>query len=83
MAMAMRRSALGRSRGGDAARERGRAPTSSSVLEENHTNSSSFGPVGHKAGLLSDFGGVAGWCAALRTKEMADDTEAPPMQATP
>ena len=74
--MAMRRTAPGRSRG--------RAPTSSSVLEENHTKSaSSFGPVGHKPGLLSDFGGVAGWCAALRTKEMADDTEAPPMQATP
>ena len=69
----MRRNTLGRSRGGDAARERGRAPTSSSVLEENHTKSaSSFGPVGHKPGLLSDFGGVGGWCAAMRTKEMAD-----------
>ena len=40
-----------------------------------------FVPVGHKPGLLSDFGGVAGWNAAMRTKEMADDTEARPMQA--
>ena len=68
----------------DAAHERGRARTSSNqvVPEENHTKSytSSFVPVGHKPGLLSEFGGVAGW---MQTKEMADDTEAPPMQATP
>ena len=82
----MRRTAPGRSRGSDAARERGRAPTSSSpvVLEENHTKSTfSFGPVGHKPGLFSDLGGIAGWLTAMRTKEMGDDTEAPPMQATP
>ena len=64
------------SRGSDPVRERGRAPP-----EEKHTTStSSFVPVGHKPGLFSDLGGIAGW-HAMRIKEMGDDAEAPPMQA--
>ena len=76
------------SRESDAACERGRAPSAGSqvVPKEKQTKSSrrkctsSFVPVGHKPGLLSDFGGVAGWNAAMRTKEKAG-AEAPPMQA--
>ena len=76
------------SRESHAAHNRGRARTSSSqvVPEEKQTKSSrrkctsSFGPVGHKPGLLSEFGGIAGWNAAMRTKEEAG-AEAPPMQA--
>ena len=76
------------SRESHAAHERGRAPSAGSqvVPEEKQTKSSrrksasSFGPVGHKPGLLSEFGGIAGWNAAMRTKEKAG-AEAPPMQA--
>mmetsp|Transcript_301 Transcript_301/g.801 ORF Transcript_301/g.801 Transcript_301/m.801 type:complete len:136 (-) Transcript_301:203-610(-) len=73
------------SRESHAAHERGRARTSSSQVVPKRTKSSrgnstsSFGPVGHKPGLLSDFGGVACWNAAMRTKEKAG-AEAPPMQ---
>ena len=76
------------SRESDAACERGRAPSAGSqvVPKEKQAKSSrrkctsSFGPVGHKPGLLSEFGGIAGWNAAMRTKEKAG-AEAPPMQA--
>ena len=76
------------SRESDAACERGRAPSAGSqvVPKEKQTKSSrrkcisSFVPVGHKPGLLSEFGGIAGWNAAMRTKEEAG-AEAPPMQA--
>ena len=68
----------------DADHDRGRAPSASSqvVPKGKRTKStSSFVPAGHEPGLLSGFGGVAGWCAAIRTKEKADDAKAPPMQA--
>ena len=76
------------SRESDAACERGRAPSAGSqvVPKEKQTKSSrrkstsSLVPVGHKPGLLSEFGGIAGWNAAMRTKEEAG-AEARPMQA--
>ena len=71
---AERQRGKGLSRESDAACERGLVP------EEKRTKSTSFGPVGHKPGLLSDFGGMDGWNAAMRTKEKAG-ADAPPMQA--
>ena len=74
------------SRESDAACERGRAPSAGSQVVPKRTKSSrrksasSFVPAGHKPGLLSDFGGIAGWNAAMRTKEKAG-AEARPMQA--
>ena len=73
------------SRESDAACERGRAPSAGSQVVPKRTKSSrrksasSFVPAGHKPGLLSDFGGIAGWNAAMRTKEKAG-AEARPMQ---
>ena len=69
----------------DTACERGRAPSAGSQVVPKRTKSSrrksasSFVPAGHKPGLLSDFGGIAGWNAAMRTKEKAG-AEARPMQ---
>ena len=83
---AERQRGKGLSRESDAACERGRAPSASSQVVPKRTKSSrgkstsSFGPVGHKPGLLSDFGGMDGWNAAMRTKEKAG-ADAPPMQA--
>ena len=73
------------SRESDAAGERG--ASGQDVTEERRA--SSFVPSGHRPGLMSDLGGVAGWLskprqgAPVRTKEAARvaHAEAPPVQA--
>ena len=73
------------SRESDAAGERG--ASGQPVTEERRA--SSFVPSGHRPGLMSDLGGVAGWLskprqgAPVRTKEAARvaHAEAPPVQA--
>ena len=65
----------GKKRESDAAGERG--ASGQDVTEERRA--SSFVPNGHRPGLMSDLGGIAGW----RTKEAARvaHAEAPPVQA--
>ena len=76
----------GKKRESDAAGERG--ASGQDVTDERRA--SSFVPSGHRPGLMSDLGGVAGWRlskprqgAPVRTKEAARvaHAEAPPVQA--